>query len=95
MCRHKAYGGLRVPESVVPTESRAIFCCVCLNSQTLGEVAGAAARFRCVPLAAVLRDDMVEERAEDILVEARVGVVGVVGGSEVEFSFLLYDALQS
>ena len=95
MCRHKAYGGLRVPECVVATESRAIFCCVCLNGQTLGEVAGAAARFRCVPLAAVLRDDMVEERAEDILVEARVGIVGVVGGSEVEFSFLLYDALQS
>ena len=71
-----------MPESVVTTETCIVLGSKRLYGQTLREVTGAAAGFRCVPLAAVLRDDVVEEGRENILVEACIGVVRVVSGSE-------------
>lgn len=55
-----------------------------LNSLTLGERAGTARGFSSIPFTAVLRNNVIEKRGEDIREPRGVGVVGVVSRAEVE-----------
>lgn len=82
--KERTYRSLLVPEEVVPAEGGAVLRRVRLHGDAAGERGHAARGLRRVPLAAVLGDDVVEERAEDVGGPRGVGVVGVVRRAEVE-----------
>ena len=84
-----------MPKSIVTTETSAIRGSVGLHTQAPSEIAHTTGRFRCVPLATILSNDVVEESAEDVLSPACVGIIGVVGGAKVEgLAFTCRDALK-
>lgn len=81
-----------MPECIVPAERMPHLVREVLHAGARCQDMITLARLRCVPLASILCDDVIEEDTEDIIGKGLVRIVHVEGGAEVEgLAFALCD----
>lgn len=80
----QTYWGLRMPEGIMATEGVTVRGRKALHGLALGKTACTARGFGSVPLAAVLRNDVVKEAGEYAGLESLLRGAGVVCGAEME-----------